>query len=66
MSVTAAVEKIVALSIENCRLRSQLQSLVWAAHLPLTSEEYESSNPTDLRVLQNEIEAAEALLEVSK
>lgn len=66
-TVTAtAIDQMIALTIEKHRLRSQLQSLVWAAHLPLTSEEYESSNPTDLRVLQNEIEAAEALLEESK
>ena len=65
MSVTAtAIDQMIALTIENHRLRSQLQSLVDAVTYPFSDEP--ECNVTAHRTLNNAIEAAEALLEESK
>ena len=43
-------------------LKMQLQSLTWAAHLLLNLGDATPVSSVDLLILQNEVEAAEALL----
>ena len=43
-------------------LKMQLQSLTWAAHLLLSLDAETPTSSVDLLILQNEVEASEALL----
>jgi hypothetical protein len=43
-------------------LELQLQSLIWAAYIPLNTTSFLLDHPTDHRVLGNELKSAEALL----
>ena len=43
-------------------LELQLQSLIWAAYIPLNMTNFLLDHPTDHRVLSNELKSAEALL----
>ena len=43
-------------------LELQLQSLIWAAYIPLNMTSFLLDHPTDHRVLGNELKSAEALL----
>ena len=48
---------------EIIRLKNQLTTLTWAAHIPLSLPDGEAMTACDLGVLRSEVEAAEALLE---
>ena len=45
------------------RLKNQLTTLTWAAHIPLSLPAGEAMTACDLGVLRSEVEAAEAMLE---
>ena len=48
---------------EIIRLKNQLTTLTWAAHIPLSLPAGEAMTACDLGVLRSEVVAAEALLE---
>ena len=48
---------------EIIRLKNQLTTLTWAAHIPLSMPDGEAMTACDLGVLRSEVVAAEALLE---
>lgn len=48
---------------EIIRLKNQLTTLTWAAHIPLSLPAGEAMSACDLGVLRSEVVAAEALLE---
>lgn len=48
---------------EIIRLKNQLTTLTWAAHIPLSLPDGEAMTACDLGVLRSEVEAAEAMLE---
>ena len=57
------LNKALASDVEEIvRLKIQLQSLTWAAHLLLNLGDETPITSVDLLILQNEVEAAEALL----
>ena len=62
MNSTQQISHIARLTRENAELRHQLQSLVFAAYLPLHWEPFEGET-TSHKILKNEIESSEALLE---
>lgn len=45
------------------RLKNQLTTLTWAAHIPLSMPDGEAMTACDIGVLRSEVEAAEAMLE---
>ncbi len=45
------------------RLKNQLTTLTWAAHIPLSLPDGEAMTACDLGVLRSEVDSAEALLE---
>ena len=59
------VEFAVAVEMQNeiVRLKNQLTTLTWAAHIPLSLPDGEAMTACDIGVLRSEVEAAEALLE---
>lgn len=57
------INHIDRLTRENAELRDQLQSLVYAAYFPLKDEDYQWHSVTAYRILANQINASEALLE---
>lgn len=59
---TCTQDNLSKLATDNERLKAQLQTLVFAAYIPLTMAEFESAM-TDYRILKNEVVASEALLE---
>lgn len=48
---------------EIVRLKNQLTTLTWAAHIPLSLPDGEAMTACDIGVLRAEVEAAEAMLE---
>jgi hypothetical protein len=48
---------------EIIRLKNQLTTLTWAAHIPLSLPAGEAMTACDLGVLRSEVDSAEALLE---
>ena len=48
---------------EIIRLKNQLTTLTWAAHIPLSLPAGEAMSACDIGVLRSEVESAEALLE---
>lgn len=48
---------------EIIRLKNQLTTLTWAAHIPLSLPDGEAMSACDLGVLRSEVVSAEALLE---
>lgn len=48
---------------EIIRLKNQLTTLTWAAHIPLSLPDGEAMTACDIGVLRSEVESAEALLE---
>jgi hypothetical protein len=48
---------------EIIRLKNQLTTLIWAAHIPLSLPAGEAMTACDLGVLRSEVDSAEALLE---
>jgi hypothetical protein len=48
---------------EIIRLKNQLTTLIWAAHIPLSLPDGEAMTACDLGVLRSEVDSAEALLE---
>lgn len=48
---------------EIIRLKNQLTTLTWAAHIPLSLPDGEAMTACDIGVLRSEVEAAEAMLE---
>jgi hypothetical protein len=64
MRITRA--DIKALEVKIVSLKSQLTTLTWAAHIPLSlSDSYGSPmTPHDVAVLRAEVKASEALLEL--
>jgi hypothetical protein len=63
MTITQADLK--ALEVKIISLKSQLTTLTWAAHIPLSlSDSYGSPmTPHDVAVLRSEVKSSEALLE---
>ena len=59
------VEFAVAVEMQNeiVRLKNQLTTLTWAAHIPLSLPDCEAMTACDIGVLRAEVEAAEAMLE---
>lgn len=59
------IEFAVAVEMQNeiIRLKNQLTTLTWAAHIPLSLPDGEAMTACDLGVLRSEVESAEALLE---
>ena len=59
------IEFAVAVEMQNeiIRLKNQLTTLTWAAHIPLSLPDGEAMTACDLGVLRSEVEAAEAMLE---
>ena len=59
------VEFAVAVEMQNeiIRLKNQLTTLTWAAHIPLSLPDGEAMTACDIGVLRSEVEAAEAMLE---
>ena len=59
------VEFAVAVEMQNeiVRLKNQLTTLTWAAHIPLSLPDGEAMTACDIGVLRAEVEAAEAMLE---
>lgn len=59
------VEFAVAVEMQNeiIRLKNQLTTLTWAAHIPLSMPDGEAMSFFDKNVLRSEVEAAEAMLE---
>lgn len=55
-------ESITRLACRVQLLELQLQSLIWAAYIPLNMTSFLLDHPTDHRVLGNELKSAEALL----
>jgi hypothetical protein len=47
---------------EIIRLKNQLTTLTWAAHIPLSLPDGEAMTACDLGVLRSEVEAAENML----
>lgn len=47
---------------EIIRLKNQLTTLTWAAHIPLSLADGEAMTACDIGVLRSEVESAEALL----
>ena len=45
------------------RLKNQLTTLTWAAHIPLSLPDGEAMTACDIGVLRSEVESAEAMLE---
>ena len=48
---------------EIIRLKNQLTTLTWAAHIPLSLSDGKAMTACDISVLRSEVESAEALLE---
>lgn len=58
------VNKLVIRQTEEIiRLKNQLTTLTWAAHIPLSMPDGEAMSFFDKNVLRSEVEAAEAMLE---
>jgi hypothetical protein len=47
---------------EIIRLKNQLTTLIWAAHIPLSLPAGEAMTACDIGVLRSEVDSAEALL----
>jgi hypothetical protein len=55
-------ERIDNRDIEIIRLKNQLTTLTWAAHIPLSLPDGEAMTSCDIGVLRSEVEAAENML----
>lgn len=67
MTVTSYLDGRIRLLVirqteEIIRLKNQLTTLTWAAHIPLSLADGEAMTACDIGVLRSEVEAAEDML----